>query len=294
MSLLFILIIFFISGNLFSYQTDSLKIKIESILNEKKADVGVAILGLEDDFNLSVNGNKHYPMQSVFKFHIAFCIMNMVDKGKLSLNKKILLKKEDLRINTWSPMREKYPNGDIKIPLSEILQFTVSKSDNNGCDILFKLAGGTEKVEKFIQSLCVQDISIKSTELEMKKDWNIQFTNWTTPNASALLLKIFFENKTLSKNSFNFLWNTLVETSTGPKRIKGQLPTGTIVAHKTGSSGENEEGITAGTNDIGIVALPNGKHFAIAVFVSNSKENEETNEKIISDIAKAVWDHFTN
>ena len=75
-------------------------------------------------------------------------------------------------------------------------------------------------------------------------------------------------------------------------RIKGQLPEGTIVAHKTGSSDTNEEGIIGAANDIGIVTLPNGRHFAISVFVTNSKENDETNEKIISDIAKAAWDYF--
>ena len=84
----------------------------------------------------------------------------------------------------------------------------------------------------------------------------------------------------------------MIETSTGKNRIKGQLPEGTIVAHKTGSSGTNEEGITAAANDMGIVTLPDGKHFAISVFVTNSKENDKTNEKIISDISKAAWDYF--
>ena len=66
-----------------------------------------------------------------------------------------------------------------------------------------------------------------------------------------------------------------------------------IVAHKTGSSGTNKEGLTAAVNDIGIVFLPNGKHFFISVFVTNSKENAETNEKIIADIAKATYDFYT-
>ena len=86
----------------------------------------------------------------------------------------------------------------------------------------------------------------------------------------------------------------MTETSTGPKRIKGQLPPGTLVAHKTGTSATNEKGITAAVNDIGIVTLPNGTHFVISVFVSNSKENDETNEKIIADITKLAWDYFAN
>lgn len=56
----------------------------------------------------------------------------------------------------------------------------------------------------------------------------------------------------------------------------------------------NKQGVTAAVNDIGIVTLPNGEHFAISVFVSNSKENNETNEKIISDISRITWDYFVN
>ena len=82
------------------------------------------------------------------------------------------------------------------------------------------------------------------------------------------------------------------ETKTGEHRLKGQLAKNTIVAHKTGSSGANKEGLTAAINDIGIVFLSNGKHFFISVFVTNSKENAETNEKIIAEIAKVTWDYF--
>jgi beta-lactamase class A len=39
--------------------------------------------------------------------------------------------------------------------------------------------------------------------------------------------------------------------------------------------------------------LPNGQHFFISVFVTDSKENADTNEKTITDIGKAAWDYFT-
>jgi beta-lactamase class A len=75
--------------------------------------------------------------------------------------------------------------------------------------------------------------------------------------------------------------------------LKGQLPKGTIIAHKTGTSGSNKDGLTAAVNDIGIVFLPGGRHFFISVFVTDSKEDAATNEKIIADISKAAWDYFT-
>lgn len=285
--------IILISSSAFA-QKDSLKQKIEEIISTKKADVGISIYGIESKDSLSINGNKHYPMQSVFKFHIALKILNLVDNGKLMLQQKVFIKKSDLLPNTWSPMREDYPEGNINLPLSEILKYTVSQSDNNGCDILLNLIGGPKIVNDYIHNLGIKDISIQANEEEMHKDWNIQFLNWTTPNAASDLLLLFFKKKILSKSSFDFLWKIMTETTTGKNAIKGQLPEGTLVAHKTGSSGVNDQGITAAANDIGIVKLPNGKHFIISIFVSNSKENFEANQKIISDIAKAAWDYFVN
>jgi beta-lactamase class A len=84
----------------------------------------------------------------------------------------------------------------------------------------------------------------------------------------------------------------MTESTTGPQRLKGLLPVGTNVAHKTGTSG-TEKGITAATNDIGIITLPNGKHLAIAVFVSDSPADEATREGTTAKIAKAVWDSLS-
>lgn len=49
----------------------------------------------------------------------------------------------------------------------------------------------------------------------------------------------------------------MTETPTGLQRIKGLLPDGTVVAHKTGTS-RTVGGVTAATNDVGLVTLPNG------------------------------------
>jgi beta-lactamase class A len=85
----------------------------------------------------------------------------------------------------------------------------------------------------------------------------------------------------------------MIESAPGANRLKGLLPPGTIVAHKTGTSGTNQ-GITAATNDIGLITLPGGKHLAIAVFVSDSPADEATREGVIAKTAKAVWDSVAN
>ena len=274
-------------------QKDSLRTKIEQIVESARAKVGVTVIGLENSDTLTFNGNGNFPMQSVYKFPLALTVLNQVDKHIFSLDQKIYIKKDDLLPNTWSPLREKYPHGNISITLEELLTFTVSESDNNGCDILFRLIGGPKTVDRYIHSLGITNISIAATEEEMHKDWEVQYRNWSSPAAMGQLLSMFYHNEILSRTSKEYLWQTMVKTGTGPRRIKRLLPTGTIVAHKTGSSGTNDYGITAATNDVGIVTLPNGKHFAIVVFISNSTTGEEKCEDIIAEIAKVVWDTYS-
>ncbi|MHB9039761.1 MAG: class A beta-lactamase, subclass A2 [Melioribacteraceae bacterium] len=273
---------------------DSLRQHIEQIISTKNAVVGVSIIGSDGKDTLSINGEKHFPMQSVFKFHIGLAILSEIDKGKFSLDQKVEIQKKDLLPDLYSPIRDKYPEGTT-LTIAEILEYTVSQSDNVGCDVLLRLLGGPQVVEDYFVGNGFKDISIKINEEVQQNNWDLQFQNWTTPKAANQILETFYNNNNnlLSPNSYDFIWKIMRETSTGKNRLPGKLPSGTIIAHKTGWSGKNKTtGITAAVNDIGIVFLPNGKHFFISVFVTDSKEDSTTNEEIIADIAKITWDYF--
>ena len=288
------LILTFISAQTFAQTTDVLRQKIKQIVSTKNAIVGVSIIGNDGKDTISLNGEKHYPMQSVFKFHIALAVLSQIDKGKFSLDQKIEIQKKDLIPNLYSPIREDYPNG-ATLPISKILEYTVSSSDNVGCEVLLRLIGGPKIVEDYFVKNHIKDVSIEVNEEQQQADWDLQFKNWTTPKAANETLAKFYNDKKklLSQKSYDFIWKIMRETETGVNRLKGRLPKGTIVAHKTGSSGANKDGLTAAVNDIGIVFMPNGKYFFISVFVTDSKENADTNEKIIADIAKETWKYFT-
>jgi len=272
-------------------QSSPLKSKIEKIIDKAGGKIGVAVMEIESKDTLTVNNLIKYPMQSVYKFPLALAVLNQVDKGKLSLKQKIRLDKSNLRKNTWSPLRNKYSKGDTSVTLDEILNYTVSQSDNNGCDILFNLVGGTKAVNDYIHKLGVKNISIAATEKEMHASWNVQYRNWCYPSAMALLFYKFYNGNIPSKVSRKYLMNILIKTVTGSERIKGLLPKEVIVAHKTGTSDTNKDGVTAAANDAGIITLPNGHHVILVVFVSNSRDNDKTRNEVIAEISKAVWDY---
>ena len=273
--------------------SQNLKKEILQITKGKNATVAVSVLDFGNDKSVHVNGNKKLPMLSVFKFHIALAVLNEVDQGKLNLDKKIFIKKSDLLENTWSPIRERFPEGNIEMPLGLLIKYTVAESDNNGCDILLRLIGGTETVQKFINSKGIRNFTIKVNEKQMHQGFEFIYLNATTTNSANQLLKDFRDKKIVSKTSTDFLMTTMLETSTGKNKIVAQLPESVPVAHKTGSSGKNEKGLTIAENDIGIVTLPGGKNYALSIFVSDSMESAETNTKMIADISKIVFDYFS-
>jgi beta-lactamase class A len=274
-------------------QVDSLRVNVDKIVGNANGKIGVAIGRLDNDDTLTVNGHEQFPMQSVYKFPLALAVLHQVDEGALSLSQQIYIKKRDLRPKTWSPLRETYPDGDITLTLDGLLNYTVSESDNNGCDILFRLIGGPKVVDRYIHDLGITDIAIVATEEEMTKDWMIQYRNWSSPVSMMRLLRMFYQGKILSKKSGAYLLNLLEKTTTYPSRIKGLLPKGTIVAHKTGTSGTNKKGLTAATNDIGIITLPDNKQFVVVVYVSNSTDEGAVRDRIIATISKAAWDYYS-
>ena len=274
-------------------QHEALRQEIERIARTTRAEVAVAITDLSDGDTLTHLGHRRYPMQSVYKLHLAAAVLNQVDQGKLRLDQPVRLGRADLPPGTWSPLRERYPRGEVALPLREILYYTLAESDNNGADVLFRLLGGPAVVNAFINKLAVGPVAITATEAQMQRDWETQFTNYSTVAAVARLLSRLHGNQLLTPDSHTFLWQTLRATSTGPHRLRGGLPAGTVVAHKTGTSGRNDAGMAAVVNDAGVIALPDGRLVVIVVFVANAYEDTPTCEAIIAQVARATWDHYT-
>jgi beta-lactamase class A len=229
-------------------------------------------------------------MHSVMKVPIAMTVLQLVDQGKWRLDQKIHITKEDLP-ETYSPLRDKYPQGNVDVAVSDLLSYMVSQSDNDACDILLKHLGGTVTVRNYLAKLGITGIVVNTSEVEMAAAWNVQYSNWCTANQIVKLLDIFYHGKALSKSSTDHLMKLMLATITGPKQIKGLLPAGTVVAHKTGRSPTNAAGLTPATNDVGIITLPNGKHLAIAVLVGESTVDLPQREQVIAKIARAAYDH---
>lgn len=269
-----------------------LRNQVEQISHAAQGRVGVTATVLETGETVTLNGDRQFPMQSVYKFPIGMAVLAQVDRGKLSLDRRVRVKASDFVSDLQhSPIRDKYPQG-VELSLAELLKYMVSESDGTACDVLLELVGGPEVVTQYLRDLGVNGIVVADTEKEIGQDKAVQYRNYATPDAAVVLLQSLHEGQGLSRSSQALLLRLMTETPTGLRRIKGLLPDGTVVAHKTGTS-RTVDGVTAATNDVGLVTLPNGQHLAIAVFVSDSTANDATREEVIAKVARAAWDEWS-
>lgn len=278
---------------LFSCQSVPLETQLKEAIKDKKAEIGIAVI-IDGKDTITVNNDIHYPLMSVFKFHQALAVADYITKQNQSLDTLLKIEKSDLKPDTYSPLRDKYPQGGIEMSIADLLRYTLQQSDNNACDILFNYQGGTDAVDKYIHSLSIQGCAIVSTESAMHEDLDLCYQNWSTPLAAAELLEIFRREPLFAKEYKDFIWQTMVECQTGQDRLVAPLlDKGVIVGHKTGTGDLNAKGQQIGCNDIGFVLLPDGRTYSIAVFVKDSEESFAENSKIIADISRIIYEYVT-
>jgi beta-lactamase class A len=255
--------------------------------------LGAAVRVVETGETVVLNGDGRFPMQSVYKAPIGMAVLHEVDARRLSLDAPIRVEAAELvPPGMHSPLRDAHPRGGVDVPLRELLRLSVEESDGTASDVLLRLVGGKAKAQAYLSGLGVEGIRIETTEGEMGRDYRAQYRSWAMPAAAVEWLTALQLGKDLSPSSRRLLLGWMTATKTFPTRLKGRLPAGTEVAHKTGSSG-SRDGVSAATNDIGIITLPDGRHLAVAVFLRDSKADATARDAAIAKVARAAWDRAT-
>lgn len=294
------------------YKPDAeLEKQFAKIAEAAKGKVGVAAVVIETGDAAFLNADQHFPMQSVYKLPIAMAVMEQVRLGRLDLDEKVGVAKDDMvREGMRSPLRDHNPNGG-EFTIRELIRLSLVASDGTASDVLLRLVPPTE-VQSYLTQIGIRDMKVVNTEKELGRDWQTQYENWSTPDASIDLLQWLWsaqrtevsertDPKDVSKNcltGYNLIFCDMARSTTGPNRLSSvasgirlrEWPPS--VAHKTGTSGTRDK-MTAATNDIGVISTDGITRIVIAVYVSDSYADEKTREAVIAKIAKAAWDRWS-
>ena len=213
-----------------------------------------------------------FAMHSIMKFPQSIFVAECLKEKSLELHDSITVKRNQLVENTWSPMLSMFEE-EKNFSYAELMQLSLTQSDNNACDILFNQFGGPKKLEEYLHKHGFTDIHIKWTERDMKLDPLRSADNNCTPKEMAQLFEWFYRKKDQDKY-LNFVWNTMVNCKTGKERISSIIPEGDVFVHKTGTGFPSTDK-RQDRNDAGIIIRQDGTHQIIVVFAPKSIKEDD-------------------
>src|SRR5262249_31183002 len=134
--------------------------ELAQVAAKAKGRVGVSALVLETGETVSLNPNDHFPMQSVYKLPIGMVVMKQIDEGKIKLDQKVRVVKDDFVPSaSHSPIRDKYPNG-VELTVDDLMGWMLKESDGTASDVLMKLAGGPQSIQTYLDELNITSMIV--------------------------------------------------------------------------------------------------------------------------------------
>lgn len=290
--------------------------RLEALAERAQPGVlGVAVLDLQSDRSWRVNADRGFPMMSTFKAALGATVLERVDRGALSLDQNVTLTRADMR-NGPESIRTEFDAGRTQFDLRRLLDAAVSESDNAAADALVRLLGGPAGVTAFLREHGIEGMRVDRDEAGLAHDIDGLGANadaplgesaaaklarkrrgfaayladprdTSTPDAAVVFLRKLWRGELLARESTALMLEMMTHSPTVPNRLKGGVPAGARLAHKSGTS-DTFEGITAAHNDIGILSWPDGRAVIVAGFLTASPASAEERDAIFAALAREV------
>ncbi len=299
---------------------ERLQREIARLAEASGGTVGVAAHHIETGRQVFLNPDQRFPMASTYKVPIAVQLLTRVDRGEIALSDMIELEPQDLHPGSGTLTRL-FDDPGVILSVHNLMELMLLISDNSATDLSLRTAGGSDAVNARMAALGVHDLQVNRPTSLLISDWvgvdapadgrigiedyreraeavspeqreaaakafSTDPRDTSTPGAMALLLEKAWKGEALSEESTELFKDVMLRVETGRGRIRGILPPGTDVGHKTGTIGGT-------TNDVGYIYLPDDAgHVITVVFVKDSERDVEDREAVIAQISRAIYDYF--
>ena len=247
---------------------------LSDLERENGGRIGLSVL---DGHRASWRANERFNYCSTFKLFLAAAMLERIQQGKEKADRAVPVTAADMLDH--APVTETAVGQTMT--LIDLMKATVEVSDNPAANILIRELGGLDvlrawyrrtgddvtRVDRLEPQLNVKD-GDKDTTLPFQAATNL---NWILEAYQPLVFQ----------SRYRPLWDWLIDSPTGEKRIKAGVPDGWTVAHKTGTGGAGQ------TNDIGVVYPAMGDPIPVAVFYdAPSTLSEEKRDAVIAEATR--------
>lgn len=267
---------------------------LDSLARVCDARIGVAVVR-GDTVVAEVRGRELFPMSSVFKLPLALAVLDSVQRSGMLLGDSVTLHREELREDTWSPMREHLADGCLSVTVGELIGYALVQSDNNAADALLSRFGGCAAVNRYLGRIGVDasEMRVCRSEAEMHAAPALAAENCATPLASARLALDMVTLPLVDERFQAWVTEQMRGCRTGENRLAKYLQGRVLMfGHKTGTGFVDAQGRQTGVNDVAFVVPYGGSPLGIAVYVTDAAMSLAEAEEIIAQVARLVVENL--
>ncbi len=280
---------------------------------------GISIYSMRDGWQIDHDAARLYPQQSCSKLWVAIAALDLVDQGRISLDDRVTLGRNDLTL-FHQPIRARVLGGGATTTLGALLYTAITQSDNTANDKLMRSIGGPSAVRDMVKRKGLGSIRFYEGERALQSRiagliWSQSYSigdgfyrargalplavrkasferyiadpyDGASPRAVALALARLQRGELLSPASTARLLGTMGATRTGALRVRAALKPGWKWSHKTGS-GQVLQGRVGGINDIGLLTAPDGTVYTLAIMLVANKSDGAA-QGLMRSVADAV------
>ncbi|CAA9389329.1 Beta-lactamase class A-like and penicillin binding proteins (PBPs) superfamily, partial [uncultured Microcoleus sp.] len=227
----------------------ALKTQVQVLATENPTlTAGIFLVDLDTGSYLNFNGDTAFASASTIKIPILVAFFQAVDEGRVQLDQTLTLKSEHI-VGGSGDMQDQAPGK--KYSALEVAQKMIVVSDNTATNMMIELLGGAEVLNQHFANW-----GLRATVLRNNLP-DLEGTNTTSPQDLINIIAQIDRGNLVSVKSRDRILQIMRQTQNASLLPKG-LGEGSIIAHKTGN-------IDTMLADAGMVDLPNGKRYLVAV-----------------------------
>jgi beta-lactamase class A len=240
----------------------SLEQRLAAMAAENPGEYGIAALDLASGETISFNGSQAFPMASTMKIAVAAAYLAEVDAGRRTLDDPV-----------------------AGVSALKLMDAMIVRSDNRATDLLMATLGGPRAIDNWMRGHGLSGIRVDRTIAQLLSDRRDlrDVRDSSTPVAMLGLLRLIDAEGALTSQSRYLLRDMMRRCATGSNRIRGILPPGATVEHKTGT-------LSGYTGDVGFLTTPTGRRIAVAFFARGGSNRPA----VIATAARAIYDAMAN
>ena len=295
--------------------------EIQKIARAYGEPVGISVSEVAQGWTAAVDGDVTFPQQSVSKLWVALAVMQAVDDKRLTLDRTVVMGPQDRSV-FYQPLASRIRGSrELTITIADLLRHALIESDNSANDTLIREVGGPGVVTQAIADKGLAGLAVGGTERDVQTktaglEWRPEYgQTWifkqaraalpddvrdqalanylanppdgATPDGIVTALAALKRGELLSRASTDFMLNLMAEARTGALRMKAAVAPGWSLAHKTGT-GPDWRGASVGINDVGLLTAPDGRTFAVAVMVRQTRQGPSARHRLMQGVARSV------